>query len=278
VGFQNKVVSAPTITLLLDVLDGTCLGLWSTSRKARHAYAGSCRRLYRTNDAAESNFGFSGTALAASAAESWLAGSAGKEAKEYDQSANGRDISYATAAYLWLAANAGTLYAGPNSKWSCLSTGILVLDSAVNITPATAWWFWVVAKDTESGENTYRALLSGIGDTWVLSRYSSTYKLYLQTTGHGATRIVNNAVGYGNWFLAIGCMNGASSWLEVNGTKVDGTIDQPSADKIRVGADSTPDAAWKGNYAELGIMGGTPSASDLTKLKADILSTYGISA
>lgn len=87
---------APAVPPLLDTYPGAYAAF--STRKLRAAYAGLCLRLRRSSDNAESDFGFSGGWLDASAVAAWLGAATGCVTTWYDQSGNARHAVQGIAA------------------------------------------------------------------------------------------------------------------------------------------------------------------------------------
>ena len=272
---SNELSGTALTAGILDQVAGTNLGGWSTSRGLLAGYTAALRRWHRSTDNAEHDFGQVAQVFDAAGATAWLGSANAKEAKQYDQTGGGNDLSYSDAAYLWKTANAGVPVAGPNGRWAIDdASNIGVLDSPNSIVPASAWWFYWVGKIQVlssavgfifcSKNNTYPALYT----------YSDSYRLIMAGAGGGA-QLINNAVGAGTWLLAIGVFNGASSRLIVNGSEADGAINASAADYLRLGADGNGSENFAGQTSEFVMFGGTPSAGQITAIQNNVAAFFG---
>ena len=90
----NPYIFSPP--LLLDTYPSAA-GAYSI-RKLRTAYTGSCLRVRRSSDNAESDIGFVGSDLDTATLLSFVGANNGFVTKFYDQSGNGNDLAQATAA------------------------------------------------------------------------------------------------------------------------------------------------------------------------------------
>lgn len=273
---SNEASGTPLLTCLLDAVAGTEIVGVSTSRRLKSAYTGALRRLIRSTDSTERD----GTQTAlrwldSDDLESWLGAANAIEVKLYDQTGNGRDLSYGDTAYLRKAATAGVLVAGPNSRWANdFGTNGGVLDSAAQIIPASAWWFYALVIN-DSHPATYRGFWGLLDSATVdmTAWYSDTYRVYSQV---GGSQVVNNSVNYGNWMTVIGVINGASSKLIVNGNEVTGTLGASTLSKLRICDIQDGAHGWCGRLSEFCAWSGTPSAGQITAVQNNVTAAFGV--
>lgn len=113
-------------------------GAWSL-KLINTAYSGSCVRVVRSSDSAESDFGFVGTNLFdnvdAASILSWLAGSTGYVKTWYDQSGNGLNLSNTSTSVMPLIAAGGSMYSGESGEYMLYTNG-----GSRKLTTSTVSW------------------------------------------------------------------------------------------------------------------------------------------
>jgi hypothetical protein len=119
-----RYAAAAGTTLFLDETGlGSAAAAYSTSRKLRSAYAGSCLRVRRSSDSTEQDIGFVSDALDTASLTTFCSATDGFVVKIYDQSGNARDLTQSTAANQPQIVASGTIYTGANSKPECRTDG-----------------------------------------------------------------------------------------------------------------------------------------------------------
>lgn len=90
-GADNIAWNISTTTIPLDAVSGAKLAIGL--RKLKSTYTGSCIRLRRDSDNAQSDFGFNGNDLDTASISTWLNGATGYCVTLYDQSENGGNVT-----------------------------------------------------------------------------------------------------------------------------------------------------------------------------------------
>lgn len=136
--------AAAAAGLLLDTYSGAVLA--TSVRKLRTAYSGSCMRIRRSNDNAETDIGFSSDYLDTAAISSFVGSNSAYITIWYDQSGNGYHIRQTSAGAQPRIVNAGTLETiSSKACVNLLSGGWMVSDmTAANFPVSNDYSFFMV--------------------------------------------------------------------------------------------------------------------------------------
>jgi hypothetical protein len=269
----SKVNGIATTQYLLDAIGGTFVTAIST-RRLRSAWTGNVRNVRRSTDSATQDVGTIGENYDAATETTFIGANTGYGRRMYDQSGSGNDwIGDSFPTYQPLTCESGTLVAGPSaSRYASRHDATPRVYRNTLGTVTGAWSFVMVGIDDGSSDDTARSFFSNITTIMAFPRlvhYNNSYRLNLGCTS--PSQITNNTCALGNWFVAVGVLNGANSVLRVNGSEVTGDTGTAYYNALDIG-----NGALIGRTCEFAMQAGVWDATTRATAEANAKAYWGI--
>lgn len=269
----TPVAAAGGTALFLDESGlGSAAGAWSTARKLRSAYAGSCIRVRRSSDNTEQDIGFVGDALDTSSLATFCSGTDGFVVTVYEQSGNSRDITQSTAASQPQIVSSGTIFTGANGKPECRFDGsndhFLPKSFTLN-QPATVFCTFKPISFT-ANDSIYDGF-SNISMLFFQASATVNYSIYAGT----ASTVLTFA--NGTPALSIGVFNGASSvFAKNNDSESSVSIGTANAGGVTVGTRGGGSFFGNFGFQELVVYASAKDSTARATARSNINAFYAI--